>query len=728
MNKSTNSKNKLWSVLYDENSFESKSAIEEISSALGLSMTCAKILYNRGAKDASSAERYLSTGVEKLHSPFLLKDMDKAVERITAALEASEKITIYGDYDVDGVTSVALLYLYLKSIGASADYYIPSREGEGYGLSRGAIDTLAKNGTSLIITVDTGITAKEETEYAKTLGIETVVTDHHECLSTLPEVCAVVNPHRPDCTYPFSELAGVGVVFKLVCALEISRHPELDSGVVLEKICNEYSDLAALGTVADVMPLCDENRAIVGMGLKRMSVEPRVGLAALIEASTNIANAKPVVSRTAVQKRRKIDAGYIGFGIAPRINAAGRISNATKAVELLLCENPVRAYDAAVELCEINILRQTEENKIAESAYQIVDSTHDFENDKIIVISGDHWHPGIIGIVASRVTEKYGLPAILISFDGAMGDEQSPSDIGKGSGRSIKGINLCDGLKACEDSLEKYGGHELAAGLSVRRDRIDEFKKKINQFARETLGDTELVERTYADCELSLADASMTLADELTSLEPFGVSNPTPQFIMSDLTLQNVFPIGGGKHTKLILSDGVNSIQAVMFGIGGFDFKFFRNDRVDIICKLNINEFRGERTVQLVISDIRLSEKYQMEIEEGDEAYSEKTAGTLRAETSFALNRADVVSVYRFLKEIVIDSISYVELLRIINSESHKRISYIKLRLILDVLSEIKVLSVSDNGDGSIRIDVFSNATKTLLELSSTYREYSMSN
>ena len=728
MNKSTNSKNKLWSVLYDENSFESKSAIEEISSALGLSMTCAKILYNRGAKDASSAERYLSTGVEKLHSPFLLKDMDKAVERITAALEASEKITIYGDYDVDGVTSVTLLYLYLKSIGASVDYYIPSREGEGYGLSRGAIDTLATNGTSLIITVDTGITAKEETEYAKTLGIETVVTDHHECLSTLPEVCAVVNPHRPDCTYPFSELAGVGVVFKLVCALEISRHPELDSVVVLEKICNEYSDLAALGTVADVMPLCDENRAIVGMGLKRMSVEPRVGLAALIEASTNIANAKPVVSRTAVQKRRKIDAGYIGFGIAPRINAAGRISNATKAVELLLCENPVRAYDAAVELCEINILRQTEENKIAESAYQIVDNTHDFENDKIIVISGDHWHPGIIGIVASRVTEKYGLPAILISFDGAMGDEQSPSDIGKGSGRSIKGINLCDGLKACEDCLEKYGGHELAAGLSVRRDRIDEFKKKINQFARETLGDTELVERTYADCELSLADASMALADELTSLEPFGVSNPTPQFVMSDLTLQNVFPIGGGKHTKLILSDEVNSIQAVMFGIGGFDFKFFRNDRVDIICKLNINEFRGERTVQLVISDIRLSEKYQMEIEEGDEAYSEKTAGTLRAETSFALNRADVVSVYRFLKEIVIDSISYVELLRIINSESHKRISYIKLRLILDVLSEIKVLSVSDNGDGSIRIDVFSNATKTQLELSSTYREYSMSN
>lgn len=725
MNNNTNSKNKLWSVLYDENSCESKSAIEEISSVLGLSMTSAKILYNRGAKDASAAAVYLSTGVDKLHSPFLMKDMDKAVARIIRALERGEKITIYGDYDVDGVTSVTLLYLYLKSIGAYVDYYIPSRDGEGYGLSKGAIDTLKDGGTELIITVDTGITAKEETEYAKSLGIETVVTDHHECLSTLPEVCAVVNPHRPDCTYPFSELAGVGVVFKLVSALEISRNPQIETDVILEKICNEYSDLAALGTVADVMPLCDENRAIVGMGLKRMSNEPRVGLAALIEASANIANAKPVVSKsTAAQKRRKIDAGYIGFGIAPRINAAGRISNATKAVELLLCENYAKAYDAAVELCEINILRQTEENKIAESAYAIVDSTHDFENDKIIVIAGDRWHPGIIGIVASRVTEKYGLPAILISFDGAMGDEQRPEDLGKGSGRSIKGINLCDGLKACEDCLEKYGGHELAAGLSVRRDRIDEFKKKINQFARESLGDGELVEKTYADCALNLADANMALADELTSLEPFGVANPTPQFLMSDLTIQSVFAIGGGKHTKLILTDGVSNIQAVIFGVGGFDFKFMRNDRVDVICKLNINEFRGEKSVQLVISDIRLSEKHQTEIYEGCIAYDKKSEGILKDKYFEGLGRADVVSVYRFLKEIVIDSISYEELLRIVNSESHKRISYIKLRLILDILSEIKVLSVSDNEDGSIKIDVFSNAAKTQLELSRTYREY----
>ncbi len=725
MNNGTNRKNKLWSVLYDESLAEGRRAIEEISSSVGLSLTCAKILYNRGCGTAADAAAFLSTGAEKLHSPFLMKDMDRAVARIKTALVSGESITIYGDYDVDGVTSVTLLYLYLVSIGANVSYYIPSREGEGYGLSAGAIDTLKAGGTQLIITVDTGITAKEETEYAKALGIDTVVTDHHECLSTLPDVCAVVNPHRPDCTYPFSELAGVGVVFKLVCALEIDRNPDKSVSALLERICDEYSDLAALGTVADVMPLCDENRAIVGMGLKRMSTKPRVGLAALIEASSNITNAKPVISKSSgTQKRRKIDAGYIGFGIAPRINAAGRISTATKAVELLLCENYTKAYTSAVELCEINILRQTEENKIAESAYEIVDRTHDFDNDKIIVISGDRWHPGIIGIVASRVTEKYGLPAILISFDGAMGDEQSPDDIGKGSGRSIKGINLCEGLKACEDCLEKYGGHELAAGLSVRRDRIDEFKKKINEFARETLGDSELVERTYADCELSLADADMSLAGELSALEPFGVSNPTPQFMMSDLTVQSVFAIGGGKHTKLILSDGQRSIQAVLFGVGGFDFKFCRNDRVDIICKLNINEFRGEKSLQLVIGEIRLSSEYEKEISRDEELYERIKSTGDTGEDIGELTRADVASVYKFLKASVIEGVDYVSLLRIINSECHGGISYIKLRLILDILREINVLDVSDNDDGSIGIDVFPDAKKTQLELSATYRAF----
>ena len=724
MNSITN-KPKKWTCLYNENDAAANDAVSEISSRLGLSATCAKILYNRGATSAALAQKFLLTDDSKLHSPFLMKDMDKAVERILASVNNGEHITVYGDYDVDGVTSVTLIYLYLKSTGAHVDYYIPTREGEGYGLSESAINTLSESGTKLIITVDTGITAKEETDYAKTLGIDTVVTDHHECLSVLPDVCAVVNPHREDCSYPFSELAGVGVVFKLVCALELTRNKTMSEREIIGDICQKYADLAALGTVADVMPLCDENRAIVAMGLKNMSSNPRTGIEALIEAASNVTIARPVVSKAPFsQKKRKIDAGYIGFGIAPRINAAGRISTASRAVELLLSEDYSDAYSRAVELCEINIQRQTEENKIAESAYEIVEATHDFENDKIIVISGDTWHPGIIGIVASRVTEKYGLPTILISFDGAMEGEPNPLDIGKGSGRSIKGLNLAEGLKCCEKYLERYGGHELAAGLSIRRDRIDEFKKKINGYAKQCLGDGALEEHREVDASLTLGTADMKLADELTYLEPFGVANPTPQFMISDLRILSIFPIGGGKHTKLVLGDGLSSIQGVCFGVGGFDFKFNRDDRVDIICKLNINEFRNEKTLQLVISDIRTSEKYIEEISESECRYKQMISdGNARLDGDDVPTRVEIGNVYRLLREgIAGEEIHLFSLYSMMLSSLPKKMSYIKMRFIFDILREIKVCGIREKSDGRISFDVYENAKKTHLNTSPTFR------
>lgn len=711
--------------MYNENDAAANYAVSEISARLGLSPTCAKILYNRGATSAEKAQKFLLTDESKLHSPFLMKDMDKAVERILLSVNSSEHITVYGDYDVDGVTSVTLIYLYLKSIGADIDYYIPTREGEGYGLSEGAINTLYEGGTKLIITVDTGITAKDETDYAKSLGIDTVVTDHHECLSVLPDVCAVVNPHREDCSYPFSELAGVGVVFKLVCALELTRNKTKSENEIIKDICNRYADLAALGTVADVMPLCDENRAIVAMGLKNMSDSPRTGIEALIEAASNVTIARPVISKTQfTPKKRKIDAGYIGFGIAPRINAAGRISTASRAVELLLCEDHTDAYNRAVELCEINIQRQTEENKIAESAYEIVEATHDFENDKIIVISGDTWHPGIIGIVASRVTEKYGLPTILISFDGAMDGEPSPLDVGKGSGRSIKGLNLAEGLKYCEEYLVRYGGHELAAGLSISRDKIDEFKKKINSYAKKCLGEGLLEECREVDAALTLGMADMKLADELSSLEPFGVANPTPQFMLSDLKILSIFPIGGGKHTKLVLGDGISSIQGVCFGVGGFDFKFNRDDRVDIICKLNINEFRNEKTLQLVISDIRTSEKYMSEISESECRYQQMiSVGNARLDNGDVPTRVEIGNVYRLLREgIAGDEIHLSSLYSMMLSSLPKKMSYIKMRFIFDILREIKVCGIKEKGDGRISFDVYENAKKTHLNTSPTFR------
>ena len=724
MNIITN-KPKKWTCLYNENDAGANMAVSEISSRLGLSPTCAKILYNRGSISADLAQKFLLTDESKLHSPFLMKDMDKAVERVLLSVNNCEHITVYGDYDVDGVTSVTLIYLYLKSIGAYVDYYIPTREGEGYGLSEGAINTLAEGGTKLIITVDTGITAKEETDYAKTLGIDTVVTDHHECLSVLPDVCAVVNPHREDCAYPFSELAGVGVVFKLVCALELTRNKTKSENEIIKDICHRYADLASLGTVADVMPLCDENRAIVAMGLKNMSSNPRTGIEALIEAASNVTIARPVVSKTPfAQKKRKIDAGYIGFGIAPRINAAGRISTASRAVELLLSEDYSDAYNRAVELCEINIQRQTEENKIAESAYEIVEKTHDFENDRIIVISGDTWHPGIIGIVASRVTEKYGLPTILISFDGAMEGEPNSLDIGKGSGRSIKGLNLAEGLKYCEEYLERYGGHELAAGLSIRRDRIDDFRRKINSYAKMCLGEGALEECREVDASLTLGMADMKLAEELSYLEPFGVSNPTPQFMISDLTILSIFPIGGGKHTKLVLGDGLLSIQGVCFGVGGFDFKFNRDDRVDIICKLNINEFRNEKTLQLVISDIRTSQKYIQEIADCEYKYKQMISdGYARLDGGDVPTRVEIGNVYRLLREgIAGDEIHLFSLYSMMLSSLPKKMSYIKMRFIFDILREIKVCGIKERGDGRISFDVYENAKKTHLNTSPTFR------
>lgn len=718
-----NKKPKVWSCLYSKSDAVAENAVREISSQLGISLTCAAILYNRGATDVESARDFLQIDVSKLHSPFLMKDMDAAADRILRAVNDQQHITVYGDYDVDGVTSVTLAYLYLKSIGAQIDYYIPTREGEGYGLSVSAINTLHEGGTELIITVDTGITAKDETDYARTLGIDTVVTDHHECLSVLPDVCAVVNPHRPDCTYPFSELAGVGVVFKLVCAIEIKRlGADADHDAVVRDICKKYADLASLGTVADVMPLCDENRVIVAMGLKSMSDEPRVGIEALIEASANVTNARPVVSRSSAKRQRKIDAGYIGFGIAPRINAAGRISTASRAVELLLSNDYKDAYERAVELCEINIQRQTEENKIAESAYAIVEATHGFDKDKVIVISGDTWHPGIIGIVASRVTEKYGSPTVLISFDGSFDGEPSDSDIGKGSGRSIKGLNLAEGLKYCEDCLERYGGHELAAGLSVRRDRIPEFKEKINQYANECLGGGELEEHCYADTEITLDEANMKLACELAALEPFGVANPTPQFIIRDLKIQSIFSIGGGKHTKLVLTDGRISIHAVCFGVGGFDFKFDRDDRVDIMCKLNINEFRGEKALQLVTVNIRTSEAYIAEMARDEDKYKKIVSGEARADMEDIPTRAEIGHVYRLLREgICEDVMPKADLFAVINKRLQKKLSYIKVMLTLDILHEIKVCTVSED-DGGVRICVNDNAKKTQLGMSKTFR------
>ena len=456
-----------------------------LETALGISSVTARLLCQRGYTSPESAKAFLFEEGE-FHSPFLIPDMDKAVERIERAIANREKVVIYGDYDVDGVTSVSVLTLYLKARGLMTKYYIPSRNGEGYGMNNAAIDKLHESGVSLMITVDTGVTAIDEVAYASSLGMDTVVTDHHECQALLPAAYAVVNPRRHDSAYPFKELAGVGVVFKLISACELTKAgSEEEKRALMDALCERYIDLVAMGTVADVMPLVDENRLLVKKGLSMMNARPRMGLSALLTAASGGERKASVITATTVS-----------FTVAPRINAAGRIASAERAARLFLTESPAEAEKIALELCEINRARQAEENRIIEEAEAKIAAECDLENDRVIVLADDGWHHGVIGIVASRITERYGLPSILISFDG---------DIGKGSGRSVKGINLVEALTDAEEHLIKFGGHELAAGLSVERSRIDAFRRHLNEYVKAHFADCEGGAGVDVDCEIALS-------------------------------------------------------------------------------------------------------------------------------------------------------------------------------------------------------------------------------
>ncbi len=722
---SLNDKKKVWSLRYTPGN--SNAEIEKLANELSISKVAAKIIYNRGYVTPDEARSFMFPSARILHDPFELKDMSCAVDRIKEALENDERITVYGDYDVDGVTSVTLLYLYLKSLGARVDYYIPLRAKEGYGVSSSAIDTLAERGTQLMITVDTGITANREVEYARSLGIDTVVTDHHECHGELPLACAVVNPHRPDCTYPFCELAGVGVVFKLVSAYEISRCPQLRAEECVNNICERYIDLVAVGTVADVMPLVDENRVIVKLGLEMIDREPRMGLGALIEAANNSNLTRPatgVAERNT--KKKKMTSGQISFSLAPRINAAGRISSASKAVELLLCESESDAKRLAEELCEINLVRQREENSIAEEAYKRIEETHDFKNDKVIVLENDSWQQGIIGIVSSRITEKYGLPSILISFDGATDGDSDPHDIGKGSGRSVKGINLVDALDHCGEHLVQFGGHELAAGLSVMRCNIPAFRKMINDYARENFSDDLFTVKCEADLELSHDELSMQAAEELMMLEPFGVANPTPQFIVRDMTLERVITMSGGKHSKLMLSSGNKSFTAVCFGMSAASLDIHFGEKIDLLCQLGINEYRGQRSLQLIAQDVRVSEKLEERYRAEKERYLCIVGGDrFTSDESVLPTRADIAAVYKFLRYEGMCGhtvYSYRVLRSSILEQMGADFDTVKLRFIIKILGEMKVCEFDESGEDFFEFEICKNAQKGNIELTPTYK------
>ncbi len=472
-------------------------AAQSLSETCGFSPLAAAALCARGVDTPEKAAAFLSTDISGLHNPMRLCDMGKAVQQIRTAIAEKQKIIVFGDYDVDGITATCVLLRYLRSLGADADYYIPNRLSEGYGLSCAAMDALYEKGVRLIVTVDSGVTAFEEAAYAKQLGMKMVITDHHECREQMPDAEAVVNPRRPVCAYPFTELAGVGVAFKLICALAEAEH--------LQQMLDAYADLVALGTVADVMPIIGENRIIVAYGLERMAVTQNLGLEMLL--------------REAGQKSRRLTASVISFILAPRINAAGRMGNTEQAVELFLTDDPVRAQQLAALLCEQNKQRQAAENHILQQALaQLRKEYHPLE-DKMIVLAGEGWHHGVIGIVSSRICDRYGCPSVLIAVD---------DGIGKGSGRSMEGFNLFEALTDSAHLLDKFGGHELAAGLTIQQKNICEFKSRLLAYADTHIKPEDLMPVLQIDCAITPAYITQSAVEGLAALEPFGLKNPQP--------------------------------------------------------------------------------------------------------------------------------------------------------------------------------------------------------
>ena len=719
-------KEKVW-ITNTPDTAEANHSVSTIARALNVNPIIAKLLYNRGYQDPTSAASFVKMENEMLRNPFDMADMMKGVQRIKKALDEKEKITVYGDYDVDGVTSVCTLYLYLKSLGANVEYYIPNRSGEGYGVSVSAIDSIKEGGTKLIITVDTGITANEEVTYAKSVGVDFLITDHHECRLDLPEACAVINPHRPDCNYPFKELAGVGVVFKLICAYEEFRSGDTRMKSTL-RIIKEYADLVAIGTIADVMPIKEENRIIVKYGLNMIENTNRTGLAALIDVSSNKQDARhnDRYDRNRRKRRVKITSSFIGFTLAPRINAAGRVRSATIAVELFLSDKYSEAVKIAEQLCSANKERQAEENKIMQEAYDKIESL-DIKNNPVIVLNADDWHHGVIGIVSSRITEKYSRPSILVSFEGNDEDADLLENVGKGSGRSIKGMNLVDALCYCSEHLVKFGGHELAAGLSVTREQLPLFIEKINEFARANLSEEDMVPVIEADCEIEFADATLPLADALQLLEPYGVANPVPQFIMRNVSVSEVSGVSDNKHTRLTLTDGKTSISAMYFSNAPADIGVFAGDKVDILFNIGINEWQDRKSVQLIIRDIKVAMSSESQYQFNRQKFEDIKAGAIFTQADgYFPEREDFVTAYKFLQNSLhlgVDTFTHKELLNKLSAGGTCDIGYVKLKFIIMIFKEMNILQIDEFEDEKYRFKLHYSTTKKNLSKSSILKK-----
>lgn len=588
----------------------------------GVPFFLAMLMNIRGLDDAAHLREFLGEG-EPLSDPFLLKDMDKAAARITRAVDNMEKIAVYGDYDADGVTSTAMLYSYLETRGADVIFYIPQREGEGYGMNIGAVEYLKEQGVSLIVTVDNGISSVQEVARANELGIDVVVTDHHRPQEILPDAVAVVDAYRPDDTSPYKHFSGVGIAFKLLMALE-------DGAGDVEDLLEAYSDLAAIGTIGDIVPLTGENRTLIRAGLERLSQSDRPGVQALLE-NAGIAG-------------KALTSTNVAFTLVPRINATGRMGAPERAVRLLISGYEEEAEVLSEEICADNEERRRVEAEIAEAAFADIEAKG-YMKDRVVVVDGENWHHGVIGIVASRVTERCGKPCMIIS----RGETEA-----KGSGRSIEGFSLFEAICACGDLLIKFGGHPMAAGITLKPENIEAFRKRINQYAAEHFPQMP-TQTVTLDCKLNPAALSVSMAQSLTQLEPFGNGNPQPVFGLFNMELSNVTPVGGGGHLRLTLEKNGAVITAMRFNTKPEELPYHIGDKIDLAVQLEAREFRGQPSLTVIVRDMKFA-AFNMEKNIASLASFEKwqRGEVLSAEDKNRLypDRACLAAIYRALRTV----------------------------------------------------------------------------
>ena len=549
--------------------------VNEFVENLNITPLVASLLLNRGMTTVEAAREFLHVDAQTFHDPFLLHDMDKAVARIQQAIDHNEKIMIYGDYDADGVSSTSVMLSALQQLGADVDFYIPNRFTEGYGPNKAAFDKISAGGYQLVITVDTGISAVEETAYARELNFDLIITDHHEPGPVLPDAYAIIHPKLPGSTYPFKELAGVGVAFKLAHAL-------------LGELPEHLLELAVIGTIADLVPLVDENRLIARKGLDYLKLTKRTGIEALLSVCG--------------VKREEINEDTIGFAMAPRINAVGRLQDADPAVHLLMTTNAEEAKGLAKEIDALNKERQQIVNDITEEAVEFVESMYPPDENSVLIVEGEGWNAGVVGIVASRLVEKFYRPTIVLSID-------SENRIAKGSARSIEGFDLFANLSKCRDILPHFGGHPMAAGMTLNSDDVEELRRRLNEQASNVLTEQDFIPITSVDTVCTTEEITLENIEQMSALAPFGMHNPKPKVLIKDVHTTSMRKIGANKnHLKLVFEDSGVSVDAVGFGLGYILDEVSPIAKVSLVGELSINEWNNMRKPQLMVEDISVDE------------------------------------------------------------------------------------------------------------------------